>query len=116
MSDAQNPPDVSTPDATAATAQSRGLEESAPAAPAATERRAGAVPFTLGARVTDAATAIRSERSAADPIFRPLKIYTTDPARQQQDGETALINVPYEPLRPGPIGLRFEVVSTDKGP
>ena len=46
--------------------------------------------YTLGERVTDAATAIRYERSPADPVYRPLKIYTIDPARRQQEGEVAL--------------------------
>lgn len=53
------------------------------------------------------------ERKRSDPVYRPLKIYTVDPATPRLDGAVALVNVPYEPLAPGPCGQLFEVDNQD---
>jgi hypothetical protein len=58
-----------------------------------------------------AAYAASYERQHGDPVYRPLKIYTIDPSSRRLEGATAVINVPYETLNPGPIGARFEVIA-----
>jgi hypothetical protein len=112
---AGSPPGVpSTTGATAATAQSRGGEPAATAPARPAPRAAKAIEFRIGDRVT--AAAARYDRSIDDPVYRPLKIYTIDPATRRLEGQTAQINVPYESLKRGPVGAHFEVVSTADGP
>lgn len=43
------------------------------------------------------------------PLYRPLRIYTSDPSASRLDGATATVNVPYEVLRSGPVGRLFKV-------
>jgi len=106
----------STPSATAATAQSHGEANAAGDA----ERKRGAedpeAAFVLGERVFDAAMAKRYDRIPGDPIYRPLKIYTIDPSSRRLEGQTALINIPYERLQPGPVSARFAVEARSDGP
>jgi hypothetical protein len=104
----------STPGATAATAQSRGGEPAVAKAARPGGAVAKAIGFRIGEQVT--ATAARYERSICDPVYRPLKIYTIDPSARRLEGQTAQINVPYEALKPGPVGAHFEVVATHDGP
>ena len=52
------------------------------------------------------------------PAFRPLRIYALDPMRLENAGEgfvtpRAVLNVEYEPLQPGPVGKRFQVIDFD---
>ena len=47
------------------------------------------------------------------PVWRPLKIYPTDPTQGYAPAFKTTINVEYEPLAPGPIGERLEVVDYD---
>lgn len=52
------------------------------------------------------------------PPFRPLRIYALDPMRLDDSGEgfvtpRAVLNVEYEPLLPGPVGARFQVIDFD---
>jgi hypothetical protein len=54
------------------------------------------------------------ERRAADPIYRPLRIYTLDPTASRVEGAIATINVAYEPLEPGPKGRMIEVLDWDE--
>lgn len=49
-------------------------------------------------------------------IYRPLWIFTLDPSTSRLDGATALVNVPYEPLRPGPEGRLFKIELDAVGP
>jgi hypothetical protein len=44
-----------------------------------------------------------------------LKVYTLDPATLALEGQTAVLQVPYEPLEPGPKGCVFEVQDGDEG-
>lgn len=112
MADQESAP-PSTPAATAAIAQTRDVADAAGGGglkPPGGE--AGA--FTLGPRV-DGKRAGRSasyQRKAADPLYRPLRIYTVDPARGRLEGAITTINVPYEPLKPGPTGARFKVIGS----
>src|SRR5690348_10437099 len=97
----------STPEASAAQAQSR---EGVPhrVAPSGPVMPVGA-PYTLGEGVTRAERIAPYERKSSDPIYRPLRIFTRDPASSLLSGAIALINLPYEPLRPGPEGAVFRV-------
>lgn len=47
------------------------------------------------------------------PIYRPLRIYALDPAQSKLEGAVAIVNVPWEPLQPGPRGALFEVIAFD---
>ena len=53
-------------------------------------------------------------RKPLDPLFRPLQIYSTDPADSKLDGSIVRVNVPFEPLEPGPVGCLFEVIGTEE--
>ena len=75
----------------------------------------GDVLYTVGPGVARAAQVKLYERQPEDPVYRPLKIYTLDPASMQLEGATAVLQVPYEPLKPGPKGCVFEVDASDDG-
>lgn len=69
--------------------------------------------YTLGRQLLrGAATPYR--RSDRDPLYRPLRIFSIDPATHRLDGAVATVNVPYEPLAPGPRGALFEVDNGDE--
>ena len=53
------------------------------------------------------------KRARNDPVYRRLRIYAIDPAASQLAGAVALINVPYEPLQPGPESKMFCVDNLD---
>ena len=53
------------------------------------------------------------ERRKGDPIYRKLHIYTVDPSTPRLEGAVALVDVPYEPLEPGPVGNLFCVRDYD---
>ena len=105
----------STPDTTAAMAQSRTSTE-----PDATTTETPSVrpglgrDFEVAPGVTRAIRTRPYERQHGDPIYRPLRIYALDPAVSRFDGADAVINVPYEPLEPGPYGALLEVVDYDE--
>ena len=99
------------PDATAAAAQT---QEPAPDAvsprvppPAASDE------FVIAPGATVAHCAAPFERRAREPVYRPLKIFTLDPSISRLDGAVATLQVPYEPLQPGPRGAVFEVDNDD---
>ena len=112
----KSPPDT-TPGA-AAMAQSRGEEPGAgsPCESSPPKDPRPAIKFTCGDRVIQAATIRHFERKVDDPVFRPLQIYTIDPSRHREEGETATLNVPFEAVEKGPVGYRFEVTNVDNGP
>jgi hypothetical protein len=61
-----------------------------------------------------AGAAVRAyECKPGDPQARPLKVFTVDPSVTRADGAIATVDVPYEPLQPGPIGALFEVECAD---
>ena len=109
-----------TPPATAATAQSQGggSPPSKPRGgkPSAVADAGDRVEFKLGDRILAAANTPRYDRQLSDPVYRPLKIYTIDPSRRRGEGQTAEINIPYEQLEKGPVGVRFAVSSSGKSP
>jgi hypothetical protein len=47
------------------------------------------------------------------PRCRPLRIYTQDPAASSVMGNVATIELPFEPLAPGPVGSLVEVFDLD---
>jgi hypothetical protein len=110
---------TSTPAAASAVSQSHEAGPPRAPAPARAARASKAglgVDFQLGNGFKGDPLQARSyERRKGDPIYRPLKIYTVDPVRRRLEGAIATINVPYEPLGPGPEGRRFVVVGEDEG-
>ena len=66
--------------------------------------------FIIGESVKRAGLVRPYVREPFDPVFRPLKIYSTDPADSKLDGSLATVQVPYEPLERGPEGRLFKVV------
>jgi hypothetical protein len=101
----------STTEAVAAQAQSRQGVGRGWRVPSPAPTPAGPDPYTLGEGVTRAERLKPYERKPADPVYRPLQIFTRDPATSLLEGSIALVNVPYEPLAPGPEGalIRVEV-------
>jgi hypothetical protein len=114
MSSPGEPLVASTPETSAAAAQSR---EPAPRPEEHAEPRrsyAGeGVLYSIDPAVTRAIHTVPYERQGDDPIYRPLRIFTRDPASSTLEGAVALVNVPFEPLEPGPVGAVFEVDDYD---
>ncbi|MDM4015802.1 hypothetical protein [Roseiconus lacunae] len=48
-----------------------------------------------------------------DPVHRPLNIFSTNPGDSSLDGSRVVARVPYEELKPGPVGHYFEVIGDD---
>jgi hypothetical protein len=48
-------------------------------------------------------------RRKGEPLYRPLRVYTLDPTQPKLEGAVAVLKVPYEPLKKGPLGALFEV-------
>ena len=65
--------------------------------------------FDLGPRVTRASLVKPYERAPSDPVHRSLRIFAFDPSETRLLGNVATVNVPYEPLEPGPCGRVLEV-------
>jgi len=102
-----------TPDAASAVAQSRTGDGAVAGTSIERETPGDSGLFALGPGVERGARAMGYERATGDPIFRPLWIYTIDPAASRAEGATAIINVPFEPLRPGPEGAVLKVIPRD---
>jgi hypothetical protein len=96
----------STPDATAAVAQSQAEFASD------AEVRLGD-PEKVGQGIRQSGHIPPYRPKKGDPLYRQLRIFTLDPATPRLEGAIALIKVPYEPLRPGPVGAILEVDSYD---
>jgi hypothetical protein len=47
------------------------------------------------------------------PVTRPLTVFTQDPATRKMDVSVATLDVPYEPLAPGPDGSVIRVIDHD---
>lgn len=98
----------STTEATAAQAQSReGSSEPAPVSLPLGHTAPDA--YSLGPGVEGASRIAPYPRKSSDPLYRPLKIFTRDPAASLLEGSIASINVPYEPLKAGPEGALFRI-------
>jgi hypothetical protein len=68
-----------------------------------------ASPYTIGPRVDLQVRTRPYVPKNDEPLYRPLRIYSIDPADASTVGGIATVNVPYEPLEPGPVGELFEV-------
>ena len=99
---------VTTTAAVAATAQSREEVHAATSGPGIADYAGENVNFRLGAGI-NRLPVVPYQRQKGDPIYRPLRIYTVDPAAPKLEGALSTVNVPYEPLEPGPVGALFSV-------
>jgi hypothetical protein len=117
MPEGESQAPVSTTQAVAAQAQSREYGAAlAPAAEPVVRLEPGeGQHYTIAAGVTRAHRGRPYERSATDPIHRPLRIFTIDPTVPQLEGALAVVNVPYEPLGPDFKGCLFEIDARDGG-
>ena len=70
--------------------------------------------YLVGEGVKRAALVRPYERQPGDPLLRPLHVYALDPAASRREGAMALVQVPYEPLQPGPTGALIAVDSQDR--
>ncbi len=70
--------------------------------------------FVIGPFVRRAVRGRPYERKGRDPLYRPLRIFSMDPAASKLEGATTLLNVPYEKLHRGPRGAVLAVVD-EKG-
>jgi hypothetical protein len=105
----------STTDASKALAQTGRYAPSQGAADNGSSASAGPnVDYQLGAGVTRAVSGRPYERTGDDPLYRPLKIFALDPSFSYSEGAVALVNVPYEPLQPGPVGKVLAVYDHDE--
>ena len=104
----------STPESTAAVAQSRtGVPARAGEAEAEGPYPGLGTAFQMGEGVLRAVESRRYEHQSGDPVYRPLRIFTTDPTASRLEGAVATVNVPYEPLEPGPSGALLQVDNYD---
>ena len=71
------------------------------------------VDFELSMRVARGAQSGSYERQPGDPLYRPLRIFALDPSASILEGAVATVNVPFEPLEPGPRGLLLQVVDDE---
>ncbi len=69
--------------------------------------------YRVGEGVTRPARICIHERKREEPVYRPLRIFTQDAATSRLDGAVTQLDVPYEPLEPGPRGCLFEVDPRD---
>lgn len=105
-------PRLNTPPATEAIAQTRVDSGAAPSR-AARRYPAENLRYSIGPGVERARSLAPYERTAGDPVYRPLRVFTVDPTVSVVEGATAIVNVPYEPVGPGPSGSVLEVLGLD---
>jgi len=83
------------------------------AAPGSAPEVGGDGAFTVGVRVGQDGLPSPYRPGREDPLFRPLRIFTSDPEASRLEGGVALVPVPYEPLDEGPRGAIFTVLDID---
>ncbi|MCB1055305.1 MAG: peptidase M4 [Acidobacteria bacterium] len=103
MSDPAPPPVATTP-AAAAVAQTAG----SPVATHASVSPAVSL-CAIDPSIDFIADAKPFRRRDDDPLYRPLRIYSRDPAGSRVRGNEVEVRVPWEPLKPGPIGSMLGV-------
>jgi hypothetical protein len=113
VSDSPTDQGVSTPLSSAQVAQSREGETPSPSGSAPSLPSKPSTGFVVAAGVEHPASAHRFVRSAGDPVYRPLRIFTVDPSLSKFEGATTTVNVPFEPLEPGPRGTFLVVDDVD---
>lgn len=70
--------------------------------------------YRLGPRVRAAAATQPYRRRPADPVHRALRIYAVDPELPESEGGVTILQVPWEPLDPGPSGALVVVDGFDR--
>lgn len=70
-------------------------------------------PYTIAEKLRRGAGWKPYKRRSEDPLHRPLQIYAVDPATDKREGAIATVDIPYEPLKPGPSGKAFCVHDVD---
>lgn len=104
-----------TPDAVEAVSQTRGGGPSdAGPAPAGLQEGEDQL-YRVDPRVLNAARTRLGERRPGDPIYRPLEIFALNPQVSKLAGGVVSLEVPYEPLEPGPVGSVVAVCTRDAG-
>jgi hypothetical protein len=104
---------VSTAPPVAAVAQTRDDGTAAPARATPAGRAGGTRSgYAIGPGVTRTIARAPAPRREL-PLYRPLRIYTSDPSASRLEGAVTAINVPYEALAPGPAGRLFSVDNRD---
>jgi len=68
-----------------------------------------AIPFRLGERVFLPTIIAPYKGTPAEPLTRPLWIYASDPANVGLRQPLLRVDIPHEPLGPGPSGVLFAV-------
>jgi hypothetical protein len=101
-----------TPEANRSVAESASASPRAEAPPEGMRSGAGrrGEHFNISARVIRSGQVEVYERESTDPLYRPLRVFALDPGASRRDGAIAVVNVAYEPLKPGPVGSLLEVV------
>lgn len=89
--------------------------EVSPYRPPAGQQPAGRGAFTIGEGVTRPSRLRAYTRRSGDPVARPLRVFALDPAASRLDGCVAVVDVPYEPLAPGPAGALLAIEDVDGG-
>ena len=56
------------------------------------------------------------QRTQQDPLHRPLRIDMLDPTASRLDGAVAMVNVPFERLRSGPVPASWKCSIGTKRP
>lgn len=69
--------------------------------------------YTHGSSLFNAASFHRYRRKASDPLYRPLRVFLTDPVTSAYRGGIAVVPVSYEPLQAGPTGSYLAVPDGD---
>jgi hypothetical protein len=106
---AEIPPSTPQPDAAAAQTRRGSARRQAGRRPSSSP-----IAFNFGDSLLPAENAPeRRRRLKSDPLYRPLHIFALDPTQPKLDGKVAVVNVPWEPLEPGPVGRWFEVETVD---
>jgi hypothetical protein len=105
---------VSTAQAVSAQAQSResGTAPEPQPSPDSAQRDGYGTRYTLGVSV-GRVPPLPVKRTPDEPLYRPLRVYALDPAASRLEGALAELNVPYEPLDPGPVGQLLKVDDLD---
>jgi hypothetical protein len=105
-----------TPAATAVAGTRERGRSPAPAGPAELLPEPGeGVAYAIADGVARAAEGRPYERRTTDPLYRPLRIFTLDPAVSKLEGSVATVKVPYEPVDADLRGSVFEIDARDGG-
>lgn len=104
-------------DTTAATAAEANASTPQPPPESPTESPVSdsneSVHYEIGARVRWASLAKPHVRTAGQPLYRPLRIFSLDPSILHSEVPIAIVNLSYEPLEEGPVGAQLAVNDID---